>query len=118
MAAFLAAATATTSSAWLVGYGTRKRAVAVALHTGRVACVYHSPSFLNPGPIVGSERAAPTARNFLLPYVTNGRRAVVSVPLYMPIGAVAGFAWLLRTQQARRRGFAIAPVRRLTPCPP
>ena len=108
LAACLAAYSVTVSNVWMLGFGTKGSAGVVALHSGRLAFVYHAPSFLEPGPIVGTEHAVPTARNFLLPYARSGRRAVVSVPLYLPIIAVGGLAaWRWRKRDVPRRGFRI-----------
>jgi hypothetical protein len=91
----------------LLGYGAHSRAVVIALHSGRIALVYHSPSFLDGGWIVGSEDGSLTARNFLLPYVQGGRRAIISIPLYFPL-VVFAVAALQPAKQAKLvRGFAI-----------
>ena len=74
----------TASTAWMLGFATQTQAAVVGLQGGRLALVYHAPSLLQPGLIIGSEPAVPSARTFLLPYVVRGRRAMVSIPLYVP----------------------------------
>jgi hypothetical protein len=104
------------SSAVIVGYGTTTRAAVVAVHSGRVAFIYHAPSYLQPGLIAGREPAAATARNFLMPYAAMGRRAIVSIPLYLPALGVTLLALRRRGGGARRRGFAVVPRGRAKRC--
>ena len=101
----------TVSTVWVLGYGAETRAAAVGLHSGRVAVVYHNPTFLDPGPFAGTERAEPSAQNFLLPYVTTGRRTMISIPLYIPMLVAASLmAWRFRKHSGPTRGFAMAPA--------
>src|SRR3954463_2411689 len=101
----------TTSSAPFLGYGTQSRAVVVALHSGRIAFIHHAPSYLAAGPLVGIEPSAPSARNFLLPYATSGRRAIISVPIYILVVAAATLAWWQRRRRrARPHGFAVVTL--------
>lgn len=98
----------TSSTAWILGYGREARAALVALHSGRAAFIYHVPSVLKPGLIAQTERAAPSARNYLLPYRTTSRRSIVSIPLYIPmIFAASLLAWQRQRHQGQRIGFAL-----------
>jgi len=98
----------TISTAWMIGYGWEKRAAIITIHSGRIAFIYHAPSFLKRGMILEADLETPSFRNFALPYTMVGRRAILSIPLYIPMLVVSYLTWRQRRRHRKvRRGFLV-----------